>query len=138
MRSAVRSSTTFPICTLRPDMNLAILIDAPLYPLSSILYTLFATMPLVPLFDTSATPDASHRVTAPGGYESWRTIAYDQKQDVFLLSTRHEGALSDPAYIKAVRRYLRHPTRTLPPLPQNFVCHETALYSRGRPVLRSF
>jgi hypothetical protein len=97
-----------------------------------------ATMPLVPLFDTSASPDASHRVTAPGGYESWRTIAYDQKQDALLLSTRHEGALSDPAYIKAVRRYLRSPTRTLPPQPQNFVCHETALYSRGRPVLNCF
>src|SRR5688572_17338069 len=95
-------------------------------------------MPLVPLFDTSATPDSSHRVATPGGYESWRTLAYDTKQDLLLLFSRHEGCLSDPAYIKAVDRYLRHPTRTLPPLPQNYPCEEVSLYHRGRRITNSF
>src|SRR5438093_11763530 len=44
-------------------------------------------MPLVPLFDEFPSDDSSHRVRAPGGYETWRMIALDQKQNLLLTAS---------------------------------------------------
>jgi hypothetical protein len=95
-------------------------------------------MPLVPLFDETTPPEASHQVRAPGGYESWRIIAFDQAQDLLLYAAAHEGCLSDPAYARALRRYLRNPTRILPPLPQDYCCEELAVYHRAKRIAHSF
>jgi hypothetical protein len=97
-----------------------------------------AQMALVPLYDETAAPDASHHVRAPGGYESWRTISYDAKRDLLLYGAVHEGCQSDPLYHKALHRYLRDPTRRPPPLPRDYCCEELAVYHRGQRVAYSF
>lgn len=94
-------------------------------------------MPLVPLYDQNAS-DGSHHVRAPGGYESWRIVSYDQKQSLLVYAAVHEGCQSDPAYVRAYRQYLRDPTRRPPPLPQDFRCEETAVYQGRRCLANSF
>jgi len=95
-------------------------------------------MPLVPLYDENAPPGSSHRVRAPGGYETWRIISYDARQDLLLFAAIYEGCLADPDYTKAYRRYIRRPTRTTPPLPQNYAAEEYALYHHGQCILSGF
>ncbi len=94
-------------------------------------------MPLVPLYDENVRSGASHRVRAPGGYETWRIVAYDAKQDLLLYAAVHEGFQSDPLYIKAYRKYLRNPTRRPPPVPQDSRYEEVSVYQRGKRLAHS-
>src|SRR6267142_918938 len=96
-----------------------------------------AEMPLVPLYDESSSAQSSHNVRAPGGYETWRIIALDKKQDLLLIASLWNGYLLDPAYASAYRRYIRHPTRTPPPLPADYACQELALYQNGKRLATS-
>ncbi len=93
-------------------------------------------MPLVPLYDELATT-ASHNVRAPGGFETWRLRAFDSKQNLFLHASLWHGYLFHPQYLKQYRRYLRHPTRMAPPIPQDYAAQELALFQNGRLISSS-
>ncbi|HEV8292177.1 MAG TPA: hypothetical protein VGP94_09645 [Tepidisphaeraceae bacterium] len=94
-------------------------------------------MPLVPLFDETEPRASSHNVRSPGGYETWRLRAYDAKQDLLLLASLWNGYLFHPTYHKRYGAYLRHPTRTVPPLPSEYACQELILYQNGRLIFSS-
>jgi hypothetical protein len=94
-------------------------------------------MPLVPLYDESSPAQSSHNVRAPGGYETWRIVALDKKQNLLLVASLWNGYLLDPAYASAYRRYIKHPTRTPPPLPSDYACQELALYQSGKRLATS-
>src|SRR6266571_1942838 len=100
------------------------------------LYSL-GTMPLVPLYDETAPPAALHAVSAPGGYETWRLVAYDPTQDLLLLMAIWHGDLLGRDYAYKYYRYLRSPTVFPPPQPKDFPVRELSLYKNGRLLTRS-
>jgi hypothetical protein len=64
-------------------------------------------------------------------------IALDQKQNLLLTASLWNGYLLDPTYASAYRRYLRHPTRTIPPMPADYACQELAVYQNGKCLVSS-
>jgi len=96
-----------------------------------------AEMPLVPLFAESPSDDAWHDVRAPGGYEAWRIVALDRKQNLLLTAALWNGYPLDPAYASAYRRYIQHPTRTAPPMPGDYASEELAIYQHGKCIASS-
>ena len=89
-------------------------------------------MPVLPLFDTPADPDAWHRVTAPGGYERWYFDAEDESRAVRIILEFVEGANSDTDYLRRYDRYLRRPTRVQPPQAREYPCVQLWVYEQGR------
>lgn len=89
-------------------------------------------MPTLPMYDTSADPDAWHRVTAPGGYEWWRLDAEDESAEVRVVVRLYDGHAFHPGYVRAYRRYLRRPTRRPPPVPRDYPCAELTIYRKGK------
>src|SRR6476620_7097979 len=94
-------------------------------------------MPVLPLFQPPAHPDAWHRVTAPGGGEWWHFDAEDASGRFQFVATWFEGFPLHPDYLRRYHRYRRAPTRHPPPLPGEFPCVYFALYEQGR-VLAQF
>jgi hypothetical protein len=88
-------------------------------------------MPVVPLFETPADPDAWHRVTAPGGYERWHFDAEDPARAVRVVAEFVEGADFNTDYLHRYRRYLRRPTRVQPPQAREYPCVQLSVYERG-------
>jgi hypothetical protein len=93
-------------------------------------------MPLVPLYE-DAPGNSSHHVRAPGGFETWRLRAHDSQQNLLFILSIWNGYLFHPSYQKRYAAYLRHPTRTLPPLPSEYACQELILYQNGRLIISS-
>ena len=89
-------------------------------------------MPTLPLYTPNAVADASHRVTAPGGYEWWHFDAEDLTTDTQLVATFHEGFVFHPGYLRAYAGYRRRPTRVPPPVPGDYVCANFVVYRGGR------
>ena len=89
-------------------------------------------MPTLPLYTPNAVADASHRVTAPGGYEWWYFDAEDLATDTQLVVTLYEGFVFHPGYLRAYARYRRRPTRVRPPVPGDYVCASFVVYREGR------
>jgi carotenoid 1,2-hydratase len=94
-------------------------------------------MPVLPLYQTPAHPDAWHRVTAPGGYESWHFDAEDATGRFQFVATFFEGSHFDPEYLRRYARYRRAPTRHRPPLPAEHPWVYFAVYEEGRVLARS-
>lgn len=92
-------------------------------------------MPILPLFQTPAHPDAWHLVTAPGGYEWWHFEA-DDAEDAGgrfrIVATWFDGFPLHPDYLRRYRRYRRAPTRHRPPVPGEYPCVYFAVYEEGR------
>ena len=89
-------------------------------------------MPTIPLYTPNPVADASHRVTAPGGYEWWYFDAEDLATDTQLIAIFYEGFVFHPGYRRAYARYRRRPTRVPPPMPSDYVCTHFAVYRGGR------
>ena len=102
-------------------------------------------MPTLPLFDrpdargdaAEVSPDASHRVTAPGGYEWWHFDAEDPAGDLWVVCGLYDGFPFHPGYLRAHASYLRRPTRVAPAAPSQYPCASVAVYEQGR-VLATF
>ena len=89
-------------------------------------------MPVLPLFDTPADPDAWHRVTAPGGYERWHFDAEDESRGVRVVAEFLEGVAFNTDYLHRYRRYLRRPTRVPPPQAREYPCVQFSVFESGR------
>jgi carotenoid 1,2-hydratase len=89
-------------------------------------------MPELPLFTASALPDAGHAVRAPGGYEWWYFDAEDGSTDTQIVAIYLHGFIFHPGYLRAYAKYVRRPTKTLPPLPDDFACMYLVVYRGGR------
>jgi hypothetical protein len=89
-------------------------------------------VPIIPLYDSPPSPDAWHRVRAPGGYEWWHFDAEDAQHDRRLVVTFYDGYVFDPTYQRCYAAFRRQPTRHSPPLPSEFPCVEVALYENGQ------
>jgi carotenoid 1,2-hydratase len=95
-------------------------------------------VPTIPLYiPNAASPDASHEVRAPGGYEWWQFEAEDARQDLQIIGSLQQGCAFHPRYLREFSSYLRAPTRRLPPLPDQFPCARFAVY-RGGKLLHQF
>jgi hypothetical protein len=77
-------------------------------------------MRVIPLYSWPADPLASHRVTAPGGFELWQFEAEDPLQALRVKVEFALGHPNDAEYQQAYRRFLRKPTCVDPPLPRQF------------------
>jgi hypothetical protein len=84
------------------------------------------------MFQITRTPDAWHRVTAPGGYEVWRLEAEDEAGGVRMAAVLWQGSPTDRAYRRAYERYLRRPTRQSPPVPADCVGASVTVWRGGR------
>lgn len=89
-------------------------------------------MPTLPLYTPNAVADASHAVRAPGGYEWWYFDAEDAATDTQIVAIYLHGFVFHPGYLRAHARYVRRPTRTPPPLPDDFVCMYLCVYRGGK------
>jgi hypothetical protein len=89
-------------------------------------------VPTIPLYHSPTSPDAWHRVRAPGGYEWWHFDAEELEHDRRLIATFYDGYIFDPIYRRRYAQYLRHPTRHSPPLPSEFPCLRFTLFENGR------
>lgn len=94
-------------------------------------------MPTLPLLTPTASPDAWHNVTAPGGYEWWYFDAEDVASDRQIVAILLDGFVFHPGYLRAYARYRRWPTWLAPPLPRWFRCAYFVVYERGK-ILAQF
>jgi carotenoid 1,2-hydratase len=94
-------------------------------------------MPTVSLLTPSTIADASHQVTAPGGYEWWYFDAEDAAGDLRMVAIFFQGFVFHPGYLRAYGRYAKAPTRNRPPLPSEYPCVYFVLY-RGSEIVAQF
>jgi carotenoid 1,2-hydratase len=94
-------------------------------------------MPTVAMHETTNHADASHQVTAPGGYEWWYFDAEDPQQDVQVVAILLDGFVFHPGYLRADARYRRRPTRVKPAVPADYPCAYFVVYRGGR-IWRQF
>jgi hypothetical protein len=92
-------------------------------------------MPTLPLYvPDPGDPDASHHVTAPGGYEWWSFDAQSDSGDVHFVARFYDGFAFHPDFLRRYARYRRRPTRHVPPVPADYPRVEFALCERGQPA----
>lgn len=91
-------------------------------------------MATIQLFRTPSDPDASHQVSAPGGYEWWYFDAEDAEHDRQIVAIFLHGFVFHPGYLRAYHRYRRRPMRHPPPIPDQYPCAYFVVYERGRIV----
>jgi hypothetical protein len=95
-------------------------------------------MATLKLFDpTPANVDGSHRVTAPGGYESWQFYAHDPSQNIRVVFGFHHGYCLHPDYVRHFAAYRRWPTHHAPPVPSQYPCLTVAVYEDLKPLATS-
>ncbi len=94
-------------------------------------------MPTLPLYITPNHPDASHRVTAPGGCERWTFDAHDPATDTQIFIDFFDGIPFYPRYVRRYARYRRCPTRVAPPTPSDFPALCIAIFRQNKTVFRS-
>lgn len=87
-------------------------------------------MPTIELFTTPSHADAGHRVTAPGGYESWR---FDVESGALRLRIEfHIGEPMSRAYARRFARYIANPTRTAPAVPAKYPAVSIEIFENDR------
>ena len=89
-------------------------------------------MPTLPLYTPADVPNASHRVIAPGGYETWHFDAESTSGDVRLAAVLGVGWPLDSSYLRRYLRYRRRPTRRPPPVPAECPFAHFAAYEGAR------
>ncbi len=94
-------------------------------------------MATISLFQPNAILDAGHQVRAPGGYEWWYFDAEDRASDTQIVAIYLHGFVFHPRYLREYFAYLRRPTRTRPPVPDDFACAYFCVYRAGR-ILHQF
>ena len=81
--------------------------------------------------------DAWHQVTAPGGYEWWYFDAEDAATDLRVVAILFQGFVFHPGYLRAYDRYLRKPTKVVPPTAADYPCAYLVVY-RGNAIVAQF
>jgi carotenoid 1,2-hydratase len=81
--------------------------------------------------------DASHAVRAPGGYEWWYFDAEDEATDTQIVAIFLHGFIFHPGYLRDYARYVRRPTKRLPPLPDDYACMYLCVYRGGKILTQS-
>lgn len=94
-------------------------------------------MPTLPLFAPNPIADASHAVRAPGGYEWWYFDAEDRATDTQIVAIYLHGFIFHPGYLRAYKKFIRRPTKTPPPLPDDFACMYFVVYRGGKILTQS-
>lgn len=94
-------------------------------------------MPTLELFTPPRSPDASHQVGAPGGYEWWYFDAEDAATDTRIVAIFLDGFVFHPAYLRRHSAYLRSPTHHAPAVPRDYPCAYFIVY-RGGKILAQF
>ncbi|MEO6435369.1 MAG: hypothetical protein ABIP55_06355 [Tepidisphaeraceae bacterium] len=89
-------------------------------------------MATLSLLTTPTHPNASRRITAPGGYESWRFSATSDDGSIHVVAELHAAWALDRAALRRYWAYRRFPTRVRPPNPSRHPAVTFALYERGR------
>ncbi len=93
------------------------------------------SVPPLPMLDVPLERDAWHNVHAPGGYEWWRFDARSDDGSLLVVADFFAGCHQDAAYMRRYRRFLRRPTRHLPPLPAEHPVVSLAVYRDLKRVL---
>lgn len=94
-------------------------------------------MKSLPLYSANAVADASHDVRAPGGYEWWYFDAEDAATDTQIVAIYLNGFIFHPGYLRNYFRFLRRPTKRLPPLPTDYACMYLCVYRGGKILTQS-
>ena len=94
-------------------------------------------MPTLPLFTPNLIADASHAVRAPGGYEWWYFDAEDPVTDTQIVAIYLHGFIFHPGYLRAYKKFVRRPTKTPPPLPDDYACMYFVVYRGGKILTQS-
>jgi carotenoid 1,2-hydratase len=94
-------------------------------------------MPTLPLLVDHPILDASHQVSAPGGYEWWYFDAEDSTSDLRIVAIFLDGFVFHPGYLRTDARYRRNPTRNSPALPRDYPCAYFVVY-QGQRILKQF
>lgn len=90
-------------------------------------------MKTVPLYvPNPVSPDYSHQVRMPGGYEWWYFDAEDPRTDTQVVAIFLHGFVFHPGYLRSHARFLKNPTRHPPALPDHFPCMYLCVYRNGR------
>jgi hypothetical protein len=84
------------------------------------------------LMTQPATPDGSHRIGSPGGYEVWHFYAEDPSQQIRLLVSMHDGDIASPSYRHRLTAYLKRPTANEPPIPSQYPCIRASVYENEK------
>ncbi len=91
----------------------------------------------LPLYDPAPPhADGWHRVTAPGGYESWHFDAEDEAGEVRVVSICSQGSPFDAEYLSRRAAFIRNPTKLSPPLPAAFPSVQFVVCDGDRLVAR--
>ncbi len=93
-----------------------------------------------PLYDPpliAGDADSARRVTAPGGYEWWRFDAEDPSRDLQFTVIFFDGFTFHPRYLRDHARYLRRPTRRLPPQRGRYPALLCRIHRDGRAAVES-
>jgi hypothetical protein len=94
-------------------------------------------MPILPLYDTTAPPNAYHAVTSPGGYEWWqfRVTSNTPQAPQLIALTFYDGRPHDRDYRPRYRAYRLRPTHHAPPVPADYRGIELTVGMQGtRPI----
>ena len=91
----------------------------------------------IPMLTRTPVADAWHAVTAPGGYEWWYFDAEDATSDVRVVAILFQGFVFHPGYLRAYGRYLRRPTKVVPPTAADYPCAYFVVY-RGTAIVAQF
>ena len=75
-------------------------------------------MPTLALYTPPSHPDGWHRVTAPGGYETWQLEVTDAQSHIMIGF--HQGYPLHPRYLRRYALYRAMPTRFRPPTPPEY------------------
>jgi carotenoid 1,2-hydratase len=94
-------------------------------------------MPIISLLTPPGVADASHQVTAPGGYEWWYFDAEDSAGELRMVAIFFQGFVFHPGYLRAYGKYRFRPTRNTPPVPADYPCVYFVLY-RGEEIVSQF
>jgi carotenoid 1,2-hydratase len=95
-------------------------------------------MPSLPLYLPEVLSlDASHHVTAAGGYEWWYFDAEDRATDTQIVAIFLDGFVFHPEYLRRYSAYHRAPTRNSPPVASDYPCAYFVIYRAGK-VLAQF
>ncbi len=86
----------------------------------------------IPMFRTNPVADAWHEVTSPGGYEWWYFDAEDSATDTQIVAIFLEGFVFHPGYLRHYFRFVRNPTRHVPPVAPDYVCAYFVVYRNGK------
>ena len=96
-----------------------------------------ASPPAIPMLRAPAAADVPHDVFAPGGYEWWRFEARSDDDRITLVADFFEGDPFERDYLRRYTRFVRRPTKIVPPIPREHRAASWWVKRKDKPA-RSF